>query len=365
MTGLLSTPMDATPRDGIVGYDEFGRPVYRSLLGHNYGEGLGATPHQPSAAQQRGLEMMRANQSGQMWQMDNREDWGTPGQAVGGLIGLLAEGALNGIATPGRAARGEPVTYGDVMDTALDWGILAAPGRAPAGALRSGGMASEAVETPAEQIARLLREGRAADVTDDLMAQADPQELARLYEAGATGMDMPLDVNSRMARAAEMGLFDDQYHATTADFPAFFPSQTGLSGRGVYTGDSAADVLDYARVDGADGLNVIPVMTPPTGDYARRIDWQNLIDTDPEFPWNATVDETVAGFLRAADTMSGWGHAGVHSQPGERVTFYPRNIRSRFARFDPRLRHLAHLSAGIGGAAFLPGLLSERPNNGA
>jgi len=43
----------------------------------------------------------------------------------------------------------------------------------------------------------------------------------------------------------------------------------------------------------------------------------------------------------------------------------PSRIRSRFARFDPRLRHLAHLSAGLGGLAFLPGLLSERDANGS
>ena len=203
-------------------------------------------------------------------------------------------------------------------------------------------------ESRAQQIARMLREGRGDEITEDMLAALDANdnmELADLYASGATGMDMPMDYESRMARAAEMGLLDDQYHATTVDFPAFLPSQTGLAGRGVYTGDSATDVLDYARVDGDDGLNVIPVRTPPTGDYARRIDWQNLIDTDPEFPWNATVDETVAGFSRAADTMSGWGHAGVHSQPGERVTFYPRNIRSRFARFDPRLRNSANLLA--------------------
>jgi hypothetical protein len=48
---------------------------------------------------------------------------------------------------------------------------------------------------------------------------------------------------------------------------------------------------------------------------------------------------------RAADTMSSQGFSGVHSQPGERVTFNPQSLRSRFARFDPRLSHLANLNA--------------------
>lgn len=37
-----------------------------------------------------------------------------------------------------------------------------------------------------------------------------------------------------------------------------------------------------------------------------------------------------------------------------RVVTDPRNIRSRFARFDPRLAHLKNLSAGLAGAAVLP-----------
>lgn len=40
------------------------------------------------------------------------------------------------------------------------------------------------------------------------------------------------------------------------------------------------------------------------------------------------------------------------------VAFDPRNIRSRFARFDPRLAHLRNLSAGV--APF--GLLALQPN---
>jgi len=361
--------MDSGPDDGVVGYDEFGRPVYRSLLGHRYGEGLAAQPHQPSAAQQRGQEMMQAAQAGQMWQLDNREDWGTPGQAVNQLLGLLAEGAISGVTAPGRAARGDPVTYGDVLDTAMDWGVMSNLGRAPAGALRSGTVASEAVETPAEHIARLLREGRADDITDDMLSGLMPNdnmELALLYANGETGVDMPMDFDSRMARAREMGRISDQYHATNADFPAFIASQTGLTGRGIYTGDSAPDVFDYARArqDGIDGLNIIPLVTPDSSNYARRIDWQNVLDADPDLPYNATWQQEIEGFQRAAENMSGQGFLGVHSQPGERVTFEPRNVRSRFARFDPRLRHLANLSAGIGGAAFLPGLLAERNPDG-
>jgi hypothetical protein len=64
-------------------------------------------------------------------------------------------------------------------------------------------------ETPAQRVARLLREGRADEVTDDLMAQADPQEMFRLYEAGETGMDLPMDFESRMARRLKWDLIQE------------------------------------------------------------------------------------------------------------------------------------------------------------
>jgi hypothetical protein len=207
-----------------------------------------------------------------------------------------------------------------------------------------------ASESRAQRIARMLREGRGDEITDDMLAALDANdnmELAQLYAAGETGVDMPMDFDSRMARAREMGRISDQYHATNADFPAFIASQTGLTGRGIYTGDSAPDVFDYARArqDGIDGLNIIPLVTPDSSNYARRIDWQNVLDADPDLPYNATWQQEIEGFQRAAENMSGQGFLGVHSQPGERVTFEPRNVRSRFARFDPRLGHLENLNA--------------------
>jgi hypothetical protein len=62
-------------------------------------------------------------------------------------------------------------------------------------------------ETPAQSIARLLREDP-SQITDDMLGALTPNdnmELARLYDEGATGMPMPMDEASRMARAREMG----------------------------------------------------------------------------------------------------------------------------------------------------------------
>jgi hypothetical protein len=216
----------------------------------------------------------------------------------------------------------------------------------------AGAIALPAARTEAEAMARQILEmraaGRAGDVTDAMMAQADPQYMFN-------NTPLPMDEASRMARAGEMGLLDPQYHATQSDFQSFMPSETGLTGRGVYTGDEAVDVMDYARsrMSSNEGLNVIPLLSPEGSTYARKLDWERTLDADPELPYNATWEQNVEGMRRAADTMSAQGYPGVHSQPGERVTFNPQSLRSRFARFDPAFKHLANLSAATVPAGIL------------
>ena len=51
---------------------------------------------------------------------------------------------------------------------------------------------------------------------------------------------------------------------------------------------------------------------------------------------------------------AGADSARIYSDGVEmRVVMDPTNLRSRFARFDPEFRHLANLSAGIGGLGLL------------
>jgi len=84
--------------------------------------------------------------------------------------------------------------------------------------------------------------------------------------------------------------------------------------------------------------------------------WEDAL-TDDFYNMDAMTPEAiVGGFSNTADAMSANGYSGVISNSGERVTFDPANIRSRFARFDPRLKELSNLSASIGGllALFMP-----------
>jgi hypothetical protein len=261
------------------------------------------------------------------------------------------------------------------------------------------GAVDNPAETSAQTIARLLSEGRADEVTDEMMAAADPQEMARLYASGATGMDLPMDEVSRMARAREMEFDVDTplYHGTATDFPAFDRESRGgatsalsarratwmadnpdvasgyatfaeggpvqrlidASNRAEIDGDydlaeelmRQAEELEASGAGGAGG-NILPLVAnrnrlrfDAEGEKYDASDY-TLMDRVKEAQNSGYSGVQIDNFIDNAD-YSDWtdaAHVGI---------FNPRNIRSRFARFDPRLSHLANLSAGIGGLGLL------------
>lgn len=399
MTGILNmltAPMDAGPRDRFVGRDDAGNMVYETILGQTY-----VVKPQASAADTRrrevGKGLLAAAQAGEPFEpMLAGRDSPTLGQAATGLLGSMVEG----ITAPGRAARGEPVTLGDAWSTALDFGVMSPLGKAPAGAIRSGasrtddGMRALApAERTAQEVLDMLRQGRASEVTDEMMAAADPQHLFRNY-------DLPMDEASRTGRAREMGFDTDTplYHGTAEDFPAFSESSRGgvtgaRSARDAtwfadnpnvadtyarYASDqSVQDLIDRsyrAEVDGdwplaerlmreaeeleargTEGANIIDAMGPRN---VRRFDMGGA---------QYNPDDTILSDYVAQAKQS--GHQGLElnefvdnayygdTTPGNhRGIFNPTNIRSRFARFDPRLSHLRNLSAGGAGLAALLGV---------
>jgi hypothetical protein len=205
-------------------------------------------------------------------------------------------------------------------------------------------------QTPAQEIARLLSEGRANEVTDELYAQADPQELHQLYTSGATGVDMPMDTPSRMARADEMG-FDTGtplYHGTDADFQAFSTENQrfALAGPGVYSSSAPSIASDYANREGG---RVIPKIV--RGEYKNTTMPEVTRRGDEIAPPNTGYSGSVDAYVDEA-TKDGFSGLNVSVSDGSSVvtTFDPSNIRSKFARFDPRLSNLRNLSAGVAGA---------------
>jgi len=116
LSGFLSLPMDARPgRDPAVGMSELGAPVYRGRLGSRY-----TIEERPAVSIRDVLRGM----------VDAATD--APWQTAKSLGKGIAEGMWQGVSAPARALRGEPVTYGDVAATAMDWGLATAPGAAAA-----------------------------------------------------------------------------------------------------------------------------------------------------------------------------------------------------------------------------------------
>jgi hypothetical protein len=250
-----------------------------------------------------------------------------------------------------------------------DPNLLAANRSATAGLL-----ASAASDTPAQRVARLLREGRADEVTDDLMAQADPQEMFRLYQAGETGANMPMDEASRMARAAQMGFDAPVYHGGTSDIRAISQFEGGAEGgQGVlFSSDEARVANTYApRRAQPMGENVTPLIAR-SGGY-REAGYTRPFPADGN---SAEIENWLSGLNQFDRRMSQPGvkssvfnqqieAARANNQPGvvfrqvvdDRIdtgmalpsdvfaTVDPTSVRSRFARFDPRLSHLANLNA--------------------
>jgi protein-disulfide isomerase-like protein with CxxC motif len=221
-------------------------------------------------------------------------------------------------------------------------------------------------ETTAQEIARMLSSGRASEVTDEMMAKADPVEMMALYKAGATGQDMPMDVASRMARAEAMGFRDDVYHGTNTgvDFSNFGRSPYSKRYETYVAPESARDYANsYASSDQG---RVMPLRANISGfhdgrttagrealkDLAYEKDFQpelytNHLRGDPD-----TRRAVAWGDQKLIDELNAAGYPGavIEERPwmSSYVVFDPTKLRSRFARFDPRLKHLSNLSAGIG-----------------
>ena len=262
------------------------------------------------------------------------------------------------------------------------------------------------VISPAQNVADLLASGRIDEVTDELLGNLTPNdnmELFKLYESGATGMDLPMDTVSRMARAIDSGFEANMFHGTGADIVSVDRSKLGqkqnVLGEGFYQTTSRLRPDNYVPKETdantkkrifSEGGNVLPLMsksnfefdlTKPTGSenalkIGKVFEGQ---DFDVEFKGNGDqvfikrksdpkkqvyIDsyqgglETVQrlkdefGNNNVTNILEEAGFSGLRSAEafGEitKVNYKPEDIRSQFARFDPRLAHLKNLSAAVG-----------------
>jgi hypothetical protein len=322
---------------------------------------------------------------------------------VAGVVAPVAVSARAGV--PAATALIESLVGGSptmtaVGDTARDVGrkiVERANQRGPVPVMGSnfGSLFPTTIADPyarraADRVAEMLRTGREDEITDELLEQADPQVLMRHYESGNTGMDMPMDYASRMARAKEQGFRGDLYSGTGEDFAAF-------DRNAVYATDNPDLAFTYAPTEGG---NIIPLMMRAKYDLptveAGGANWNRLTPemqvSDPKyFKSGEETSLSTPGFEREAKREGASGvtfkdivdiggyfnkHPSAFGAPDGTVydnkvvnnayvdylrnvqklstveaRFYPNLVRSKFARFDPRLSHLGNLSAGVAAGA--------------
>lgn len=164
MSNLFGAPMDHGLYSVQTGFDELGRPIYRTPLGSIVGEAIPEPPRQNALA-----SILRTEVDPFTGRAVHYRDDLQPTRTGNALAGLL-QGVTQGLTAPGRAARGQPVTLGDVWSTALDAGALAAPMPAPAGAVRM--FAGRTARTAdLEALARAEDMARAGAVREDIWGQ--------------------------------------------------------------------------------------------------------------------------------------------------------------------------------------------------
>lgn len=259
-----------------------------------------------------------------------------------------------------------------------------------------------------QDILDLLKSGKADQVTDQMLAKADQRYLFENY-------DLPMDADSLKARAKEMGLGTHSFHGTKSNIQAVDPSYFGKGedklGSGFYTTtnpERAERYVPYGNRDGTeytDGGNILPlsvreakpfnleeklgsdadkiaeaysknpsfdVETMSSGAHIvrkKRLDSPTFSDNsvflDSYLPkWDALNKiRNSFGADEASKVLSDVGYSGVSAPEtfGSKVqvSYNPSNVRSRFARFDPRLKHLKNLSAGLVPIGLLPFLMGD------
>jgi len=220
---------------------------------------------------------------------------------------------------------------------------------------------------PAEQMAKDILDmraaGRAGEVTDEMMSQADPQYMF-------ANTPLPMDYESRMGRAGEMGFGGDMYHGTTADF------QSMKKGIEFYTTPDADYANIYAGSPYDEGGRVLPLMQEKNGVLDTRTPSGQAVFDDNFFMkygnGSPLTEKGVPDWTDGPDfgemfSDNSLPYNGVFLDEGKvplfdgslldrgvsTLSFDPTSIRSRFARFDPEFKHLRNLSAGVGGMGLL------------
>jgi len=247
-------------------------------------------------------------------------------------------------------------------------------------AAMNGNLALPRANTPSEAMARDILElraaGRADEVTDEMMAQADDQYMF-------ANTPLPMDEASRLARASEQEYAGDYFHGSNLGF-----SQFDKSTRGTFLTDSPAVADSYVGKEGGTiypalvrGGSDFPVVSGegrfysdiPQSALPEELEFMKY-DVGSDIPLitdnivSRAKDERLPGIIfedivdrgpnfkqyRGETDLMAKERTEQSALPADVInTFDPATIRSKFARFDPEFKGLRNLSAGVGGVAVL------------
>lgn len=214
---------------------------------------------------------------------------------------------------------------------------------------------------------------------------------------------LPMDEASRMKRAEEMGYGIDAYHGTNQDIKAFDPLRRGEVTKArsaknahwfVDNPDTASGYADLAGSKRVDDLIKESEKAERQGRWddahnlmvqAEKLDSvnmnsQNIVpvklrgkfkDYDAEGKWMQDLEESALAEMLDAAKQEGFDGLqlrnfideagyGVHRPATHTAVFNPSNIRSKFAKFDPKKSKSGNILAGVGGTAVALPVLSER-----
>lgn len=286
---------------------------------------------------------------------------------MGGLAGLLSDVAGMAVKAAPKAAKA-----GEVMSIPADIAAQFVKAGDPAAARGA-------------EIMDMLRSGRGADVTDEMLDMGDPVANARLNQYLYQNYDLPMDQASRMERAGQMGMDTNAYKGmpaytggktyavtsqgrklvsetpqreiTAIDAPKAYYLPSKIAG---FSSDNPEVANNFQSVFGGSAA-VYPLrvntrgMVPidMRGEYAGAAQFDSYADRG--------MAEREAFHAAIADQSN--GGAMLLNTADEGAVYVPRNsqqYRSQFARFDPRLSHLRNLSAAAAGTGLLGTALQDR-----
>ena len=258
-------------------------------------------------------------------------------------------------------------------------------------------------EEIADFIAESLRNNKLEYITDDILTglgNDGHRRLTQHYIDGNVGMDLPMDFESTMARAADQGFTELRYHGSNIKDLDFFFGQGEKRGAGMFNSPDVFKALTYETPNG----QTYSLLMRPLPEDTPKVDvegatWGNLDEPSIEYNRNklspdvrtgprmdrvaepldtfvpqAKANITTDMFMRKASDL-GYPGATIENVV-DRGAYTPRNlsleegqnirtkasipsetqartdttgIRTLFGRFDPRLQNLKNINMAQGG----------------